>query len=220
MFIHLPYPIPPALSFRLPVGAGSTPTRQAVRFGPIALYAVNLFRPFAFRRSRIFRPVLLLIRARKPTRRFWMSRLLRASVGRGPHRICAAPARAGCAEMEVLGTRSRGAPSSADVVFVVDGEKRASGGWDDRKTMVGGVEPGTVGRRLGREEKVLRQQSEQWRMQRQGPDAACASSHLVEPVLVALVVAICCVRKAPRRREGVLEEIIFSRGPVNQPLVE
>ena len=76
-------------------------------------------------------------------------------VGRGPHRICdPAPARAGCDEIEVLGTRSRtvSLPPMEDGVVVVGwkGAVMREVGW---RKMGRGAE--REGRRVGRWEKVL-----------------------------------------------------------------
>ena len=88
--------------------------------------APTILRPFNFLRSRIFLPVLLLVRLTQPERLFWMRREWPFMVLRGPHRSCAAPNSAGCREMAVLGTRSRAAVGDDDgagVKFVTPGRR-------------------------------------------------------------------------------------------------
>lgn len=92
-------------------------------------------------------PVFVLIRARNPTRRFWINRLAPAIVGLGPQRIWApTPASAGCAVIDVLGT------TSADSAVAAAGS-RASGLVVGRNVV---FDVGNEGRRLGRKEKDLR----------------------------------------------------------------
>jgi hypothetical protein len=73
----------------------------------------------------IFLPVRLFIRLKNPCRRFCTSRVCRFIVFRGPHRIWLAPARAGCAEIAVRGTKSAVVvvASPADAVAIVEGVK-------------------------------------------------------------------------------------------------
>ena len=111
-------------------------------------------RPFALLLARVFLPFLVLILLRKPCRLFWISRLACAIVGRGPHRICTPrPARAGCAVMDVRATTSAASEGDDDATWQVG--TRARGHVGARKAVVVAVVVVRVGRRLGREEKVL-----------------------------------------------------------------
>lgn len=90
-----------------------------------------------------------MTRLRNPARRFWISLLAPAIVGRGPHRIWVpSPASAGCEVIDDLGT------TSADSAVAVVGS-RARGQVAGRKVVVDVAGVGREGRRLGREEKAL-----------------------------------------------------------------
>ena len=66
------------------------------------------------------------------------------------------PPKAGCAEIDVFGTRSSGAPAAVGLaaVDVAVGSRERRLGHDGLK-MVEELAPGRVGRRLGNEEKAL-----------------------------------------------------------------
>jgi hypothetical protein len=148
-------------------GAAQTTTTKHQRKTKTKNQALKRFRPLAFRRASVLRPDCVLTRLRKPWRRFWMSRVARAMVGRGPQRIwLAQPASAGCDVMARLGSRSSSSvvwqPASAAVVVVVVvaavvvrvGDE--SNVWfGARKTVVVVDGCRRVGRRVGRLEKGL-----------------------------------------------------------------
>lgn len=96
----------------------------------------------------VLRPVRVRTRLRNPCLRLRTSRLERASVARGPQRICVA-AKRGLEDMAVLGTMS---------AVVVSGQQAAGAsdvvGVEVRKTVP--VGRARVGRRVGRDVNVLR----------------------------------------------------------------
>lgn len=89
---------------------------------------------------KVFLPPGFRIRLKKPCRRFWISRVCRCIVFRGPQRICMSP-NAGCAVMALFGTRSTPRDVGAGTKL----------GW----RAMAAVRGMTAGRRVGREEKSL-----------------------------------------------------------------
>lgn len=118
------------------------------------------WRDLDLRLCRVLRPLRVRMRLRKPWRRLRTRRLERAMVGRGPQRIWTPPKR-GLALMAVRGTMST-TPASREVAADEAGlgVYRPAGVlllfWPERKTVEEGRGAARLGRSVGSDVKVLR----------------------------------------------------------------